>query len=319
MKILFSLDNRVGAAVQMARLLPKLSQRHQIKIAAHASTAISHLPRVDWNLDALHYPYSTLVNYKFWLNEQCRPRVAADAAEVLRQEIAKFAPDLIISDWEDVGVACALDLKIPFWYVSPLNFLNSIDYYIYAFPRGSYTHYLGKFPIAWPAAEKTYILGPWGRFNSWTVRPGVEWLQAETQEWSVGTDPTQVHVWINNSKRVAFWEKIQENLDFKINLATPESYHQAGEAASAWISGETSFVSDAIQSGITHISITPQIGDWEQMLNAQILSFLQRGLDLRQTEKMDRYAINFLTDAHRYPLTYVPGTLPNYPTLSEIL
>lgn len=113
MKILYAAGNRIGSFYQLKRFLGSVSKRHTIKIAAYKKS-MGDLD-VDYNLDSLlnftnPEGISFNGNYNYYANE-----------------IRRFAPDLIISDFEIYTSIMAGELKIKLWQFSPVNLYYALD------------------------------------------------------------------------------------------------------------------------------------------------------------------------------------------------
>jgi hypothetical protein len=114
MKILYAAGNRLGSFFQLKRFLDSVKdQNHKIKIAAYKKS-MGTLD-IDYTLDSLlnfSSPESGMSfngNYKYYYNE-----------------IKRFAPDLIISDFEIYTSIIALEANIKLWQVSPVLLYNAL-------------------------------------------------------------------------------------------------------------------------------------------------------------------------------------------------
>lgn len=128
MKILYAADNRLGSYYQLGRFLESIaSKNYDIKIAGY-KTSLKNL-NADYTLDSLlnfgksNDNISFNGNYKYYNNE-----------------IKRFNPDLIISDFEIYTSIIALDLKIKLWQFSPINIYYGLDS-ITKQDIGIYQHY----------------------------------------------------------------------------------------------------------------------------------------------------------------------------------
>lgn len=322
MKIIFSLGDRLGAAIQFSRLYPKLKNKHKIKVAAFPSAAVFNFP-VNWNLASLYYPLSTrpqTKTAKFWVPAISCPLIDLLNAENLLQEVVNFKPDLIISDGERVLPSIAAKLKYPLWYASSLHCLTHINRkYI---PMSHYGYffrtYAETFLKYWPKAERTFIVSPWGALNKLTLKEKGEWIfpEFELLDKSKTSIPA---MFCHNKTRLNNWETLKLNLDFPLDSLAHADYSKLGQAAWAWVSGETSLITDGLLSGVP-LNIAPDLNDLEQLINAYFAELHQIGTDLRQIELMDRYGINFMTEVEKVmPNIKYKAISQNYPTLSEML
>lgn len=115
MRILYAAGNYPSSYFQLERFVSTTKNlKHIIKIAAHKLPYYNF--NVDYTLDCLLNftdPKSDLSfngNYNYYINE-----------------IKKFSPDLIISDYEVYTANIALELGIDLWNVSPMLLYHSLD------------------------------------------------------------------------------------------------------------------------------------------------------------------------------------------------
>lgn len=323
MKIVFGLGNRGGAALQLSRCYPKIKDKHEIKVAAFPGAIGFSFP-ISWNLESLHYAFTTRPKgktLKFWQILPRGPLIDLANAESLTQEISNFGPDLIISDGDRITASVAAKLKIPLWYASALNSLTHINRSLPSITGSHYSDFFRPFTNSflkyWPKAERNFVLSPWGAFNKLTLKEKGEWLFPEFENLSCSEASTPKAFCWDHTRRSS-WNLLGLNLDFPLDLLGPDDYPKLGQAAWAWISGETPFITDVLLAGIP-LNIAPDLNDIEQLINAYFAEYHQVGADLRQVELMDRYAINFLAEVEKtMPTTYLP-IQKTYPTLAEIL
>jgi len=115
MRILYAAGNRLGSYYQLKRFLDSIAYKnHNIKVAAYKKSLGSL--DVDYTLDCLLNftdPLGTVSfngNYSYYKNE-----------------IKRFNPDLIISDFEIYTSIIAHELKIKLWQISPLNLYYALN------------------------------------------------------------------------------------------------------------------------------------------------------------------------------------------------
>lgn len=115
MKILYSAGNRLGSYYQLKRFLESIKNKnHIVKIAAFKKSLCNL--NADYMLDSLLNftnpggPVSFNGNYSYY-----------------RNEIKRFNPDLIISDYEIYTSMLATELKIKLWQYSPINIYHALD------------------------------------------------------------------------------------------------------------------------------------------------------------------------------------------------
>ncbi len=115
MKILYAAGNRLGSNYQLKRFLNSISNKnYNIKVAAYKKS-IGDL-NVDYTLDCLlnfTNPEGTISfnnNYSYYYNQ-----------------VKRFSPDLIISDFDIYSSVLANDLNIKLWQYSPINLYYALD------------------------------------------------------------------------------------------------------------------------------------------------------------------------------------------------
>src|ERR1700686_268062 len=108
MRILYTAGNRVGSLNQLQRYLPEFEKsKHQFKIAAYKKSI------GDLNCD---YCLDSLLNFT-----NAKQTISFNGNySYYSQEIKKFAPDLVISDFDIHSSILAIEQNIPLWQVSPM-------------------------------------------------------------------------------------------------------------------------------------------------------------------------------------------------------
>lgn len=114
LKILYGASNRLGAYYQLKRFLQSVQQKNYIIKTAAFKKSIGDLD-VDYMLDSLlnftnPEEVSFNGNYSYYSNE-----------------VKRFAPDIIISDFELYTSNIALELNIKLWQYSPINLYYAIN------------------------------------------------------------------------------------------------------------------------------------------------------------------------------------------------
>ena len=114
LKILYAAGNRIGAHFQLKRFLQSIQHKNYIIKTAAFKKSLGDLD-VDYMLDSLlnftnPEEISFNGNYSYYSNE-----------------IKRFAPDLIISDFEVYTSTIALELNIKLWQFSPINLYYGIN------------------------------------------------------------------------------------------------------------------------------------------------------------------------------------------------
>lgn len=115
MKILYAAGNRANSFFQMKRFLDT-TQNHTFKLAAYKKS--SGNISIDYTLDSLlNFSGTTNIAFNGNFAYYCK-------------EIERFAPDLIISDFEIYTSVYAIEHNIPIWQVSPVLLYYALPNYI---------------------------------------------------------------------------------------------------------------------------------------------------------------------------------------------
>jgi len=114
LKILYAAGNRLGSFYQLKRFLQSIQHKNYIIKTAAFKKSLGDLD-VDYTLDSLLNftninEISFNGNYSYYSNE-----------------IKRFAPDIIISDFEIFTSTIALELNIKLWQFSPINLYYAIN------------------------------------------------------------------------------------------------------------------------------------------------------------------------------------------------
>ena len=309
-KILYSAGNRVGAGEILRRFL--LSKPNCIiKTAAYIKSSYN-IQFIDWTLDALidesmvtgnNLDKKDLIKL---FDHDYLPNLIAKQAALLIEEVSAYAPDLIICDGEPILAHIAKSLNIELWYVSPLHLLNGIKW---NFPGCHYFYYLENQRVAmdtWPKADKTFIYSPFAWFGL-KLKKGFQWICPDV---IANNDPFIDATFISTDhERIKDITNIVNcfNSNIKLNYIN-----------SKWLftSGETSVISDGINSGVGRIAVAPRIDDPELLINAFLINKLRLGDDLSQIEFMDKFSINEIENSFLKPRMQY-NLFPKEKTLKE--
>jgi len=114
LKILYAAGNRLGSFYQLKRFLQSIQHKNYIIKTAAFKKSLGDLD-VDYTLDSLLNftninEISFNGNYSYYSNE-----------------IKRFSPDIIISDFEIFTSTIALELNIKLWQFSPINLYYAIN------------------------------------------------------------------------------------------------------------------------------------------------------------------------------------------------
>lgn len=259
MKILYSVDNRFGAAQPLKDFMSV--SKHKVRGAAYPSSG-RLLQFVDWNLHA-----------------------AKQNISVLEQDIKRYYPDLVLIDGEPIVARIAHKLDIPIIYCSPLHLLDGLEWT--KRDRGYHATIeklrfrLSSFP---PGINK-FIYAPFGGFDL-NLKEGFEWI--DPYHLTVRKDAgNSVLLSLGDLKReVAFREICQDFKKLNFTQAHPndEWYPSSLEASSTIITdGSVRQIADGIYN-YKKLLVCPKIQDPENVLNAVLCHNLKVGKNLGQLE-----------------------------------
>lgn len=175
MKILYAANNNYHSKVQLERFLKCLDKsKFTLKIAAYKD----YLPNcnVDWTLNCLLQNYMSNP-YSLWNNNYLN---------IYLDQIKKYNPDLVISDFEIFTSFIATNLNIKLWHVSS-KILNNGLHHLYK----QCMHLHKNYSILYPeenlsakekdilySADKNYVYSHWGDLlEAPTLIDGFEWIR----------------------------------------------------------------------------------------------------------------------------------------------
>lgn len=260
MKILYSADNRFGAAQPLKDFLSV--SRHKVKVAAYPSSG-RLLQFIDWNLYAAKHKMFEL-----------------------EQDIKRYYPDLVLIDGEPIVAHIAYKLDIPIVYCSPLHLLDGLEWV--KRDRGYYATVeklrfrLSSFP---PGVNK-FIYAPFGSFDL-SIKENFEWI--EPYHLAVETKHTNNSVLLSledPTRATAFQEICQNSNSLNFTQAHPqdELYSSSLRAATTIVTdGSVRQIADGIYNNKT-LLVCPKIQDPENVLNAILCHNLNLGKNLGQLE-----------------------------------
>lgn len=308
-KIVYACGNRNGANSQLYRFL-KENSHHEIRVAAYlkSSTFLTH---IDWTLDALTHCYTRNDRYelKKILNKGNVPSVGVEELFILMEEIAAFAPDLVICDFEPIVSNIASSLGLRLWYCSPVHLYDGIQW-----QNGQLRYYgiLAKTKqtlLRLPDPEKKLVYSPFGDLSLGpTLKEGFEWVRPYFISNNKNQNKTSLAI-INDLERLPILSKILNCIPpFDLTLFSPLDQRQSDlecqdildqdkytfalrNAKWLLLTGETSYLTDAMYGGVQKIALTPNLDDPEELLNACLCRATLVGDDLGQVEFLERYAV----------------------------
>lgn len=290
MKILYSVDNRFGAAQPLKDFMSV--SKHKVRVAAYPSSG-RLLQFVDWNLHA-----------------------AKQNISVLEQDIKKYYPDLVLIDGEPIVAHIAHKLDIPIIYCSPLHLLDGLSWT--KRDRGYYaTIEKLRFRLSsLPPAINKFIYAPFGSFNL-SIKEGFEWIEPYHIEVGSNVDKSILSSLEDPVREKAFQEIYQVSDDLNFLQAHPEdeSYSSSLSVASSIVTdGSVRQITDGIYNNKT-LLVCPKIQDPENVLNAILCQNLQLGKNLGQLELAGRSALEQIERA----VDVIPNrhTIKRYKKLHE--
>jgi hypothetical protein len=238
MKILIGANNYLGSNITISRILDQLKD-HEIRVAAYYRDN-QYIKVIDWCLDALFLNKSGRINYFKKYHGIDGPFVSHKLVEMMINELILWAPDLIISDCEEVTATLASILEIPLWYCSPLLQTIGLQHTksMLQYPSYKIKNYLRTLP----KANRYLIYSPLCDIvNKPMLNEGFEWVKTYCKQ------PNKI---TSSGVDLSLYKKFKS----KDDLIT---------------TGETSFVVDCLFSG-KPFYISPNVSEWEQMLNADL-------------------------------------------------
>jgi uncharacterized protein (TIGR00661 family) len=304
MKIIYSAGNRVGSSSQLFRFFNKVSNEHNIKIAAYINSS-DHFSHINWTLDSFYNKYSDkkVSKLKKIIESKHMPRISVKEAINFLEDVDRFEPDLIISDGEQISALIAASLGVRLWYCSPLLLLvnmncNEIE--------TKYRHSLEntkRIISELPDAERNFIYSPFELVKErFSTKENYEWITPYHHSVeSLEKDETSYLAVVPDSQRQL---KIQKTL--KCSLDNFSLYNNSFESSkekklkytkqlsvASWVftTGETSYLSDAIYNNVDKMCISPCMKDSESLLNASLVRAFGLGYEAGQIELLDKYSV----------------------------
>lgn len=280
MKIVYAADNRLGAAYQVADFIAHSCD--EVRVAAYPKSG-RFLSHIDWNLDAVKNN-----------TKNC---------SLLRQDIQKYYPDLVIVDAEPIVANIADQLDLPIIYCSPLHLLDGLNW-----PK-DYRRYSAVLTrirqklIKLPAGVAKFISSPWGDFsNSLLIKNGFEWIQPYHMKSEI-TSGCNSMVVIDNSIRKKDFNNILSycGLTMFEDYILSDSYQEClNQTCYFLMDGQTRHLSDALYNNKSPI-IFPEAKDGETLLNALLADNLTIGTNLDQIELIGREAVDKIKQVLSFP------------------
>lgn len=293
MKIVYSADDRLGAANQIADFLKSTS--HEVKVAAYPKSG-RLLQFVDWNLTAAK------------LNP-----------DQLRHDIKEFYPDFVLIDAEPIVANIAHKLDIPILYCSSLHLLDGL-----VWNRGSRKYSATieelrrKLSLLPPGVAK-FIYSPFGDLQqNLEIKEDFEWIQPYHCATPSQEDGSILFLVEDPLREPGLTKAFQssKNLRIEKGIIDNDSYQSSlSKARSLLIEGTTRQIADGIYN-TKQLYLCPKIRDAENILNATVCANLQIGMDLGQVELAGLLALEKLEKAFSSP-TSIPNRVKDNKRLHE--
>lgn len=272
MKIIYAADDRLGAAYQVADFIA--NSFDEIKVAAYPKSG-RFLTHIDWNLDAIKHDKKNLY--------------------LLRQDIEKYYPDLVIVDAEPIVATLVSQMDLPIVYCSPLHLLDGLNWSKKSRNYSAVFTKIRQKLMKLPQGVVKFIYSPWDEFSdSFCIKNGFEWVQPYHLENSLITSSENMLslAMVDDPKRRQNFEEIFKYCSVSIiedNTFTDSYQENLCQVKYFLMDGQTRHLSDAIYNNKYPI-IFPDVTDGETLLNALLCCNLGVGKNLNQIELMGRPA-----------------------------
>lgn len=312
MKIVYSAGNRFGASVQLHRFLSSIGNSHIVKVAAHLKSSL-HTPYINWALDSLYQGYNPTNFAKLHSHFESEelPRISFPLTVQLLDEVLEFEPDLVISDGDPVLANIAKKLEIPLWYCSPLHLLDGIRWRKDDLRYVKRTEALRKYFNLFPKPNRTFIYSPLGDVTpTLEIRKGYEWITPYFEKVERESNPVGITAIVESHVRArdlspilnALTEPVElysrqpaESLHLKHKHINDFSNYRKSLSSCKYllVGGESSYFADAVYNNI-NVLCSPDLSDYESLLNAILCNRLGVGHNIQQIELMSHYAVDGL-------------------------
>jgi len=225
------------------------------------------------------------------------------------EEISAFEPDLVICDFEPIVSNIASSLGLKLWYCSPVHLYDGIKW---QYGQLRYNGILAKTKqtlLRLPEPEKKLVYSPFGdlAFGP-SLKEGFEWVRPYHILGEKNQSTASVAV-VNDLERLPILSKVLNCIPpFDLTLFTSFEYKLSHLECrdildeenykfvlnnTKWLmlTGETSYLADAIYNGVQKIALAPNLDDPEELLNASLCRTTLIGDDLGQVEFLGKYAV----------------------------
>lgn len=268
MKIIYAIEDRIGAAIQLQQFIS--NTLHEVKIAAYPS-ALTYINVIDWNLFATHKNTDTL--------------------HKLQHDIKSYYPDLVIIDGDSIVANIAAHLEIPIIYCSPLHLLDGI---VWKKNQRSYVAHLEKIRQRlkkMPEGVSKFIYSPFGDLeNAPELHDGFEWIQPYHSAMPNNGTRDIILAIIEDKSRYQNFQAIFQQIAHSVvfdKFSSVSYTKNLTQTLCIFTEGHTKYISDAVYNNC-FLTVTPSLNDAETLLNATWCNNLKIGIDLGQIDLIGR-------------------------------
>jgi len=288
MKIIYSADSHMGSWIQMNRIVKDLKDRgHEvIRCCGYYHPSEGELEWCWDGFDSLHELYKGL-----------KGTSQRAVIKKITEETEGLGIDLILSDNESIMSNIGTTLGIEVWQCSYSYSQVGINRFLKGNSRYRAINDLNRRTICrLPASRKLIysFLGDLDYSNSIKIKNGYEWVRPYCYMKKSNGDNNMAI--LNDDRRRDKLEALFRGQNEKIKIfgkRKDEDEYIKFLKESSWYFclGATSYLADAIYSGIKRIVVSPRLDDMESLMNAKYISKLKIGHDLGQIEKMGSYGL----------------------------
>lgn len=264
MRILFGGSNNIGSNIMISRFIQNSS--HDIKVISYYRNH-KYIPYIDYCLDDIFCRAKKNITpyFKQHFGINCT-EVKSKFADLIINDLLDWSPDLVISDCEIFTASIAKIIELPLYYCSPLLQFYSLKNKILFLK-------LKELLFNLPKADKYLVYSPVPNLilkdNFYQVYPYYNSVQSPTQ--------------VLTSEEESF-KKTLQILPNGVLLT----------------SGETSFITDCINSGNKFV-ISPNPEETEQVLNARICDDYNVAKNIGRSDNFQYILNQFDSDLYSPP------------------
>lgn len=310
MKILYLIRNNAGANIQAKRILDHLNPRHSVMIASWEKSSYC-FDSVDFVIDPIYrFTYNAnkinkaiLEAYK---TKDFFPSFKEPALAFLNS-VKLFSPNLIISDFEQLGYFTANAIGIPFWYLSGTHIHDGI---VKPYDKVRYHHYLrdvsDNFINSWHKG-RTFIYSGYDHFtDEYKIKDDYELITPYVVKGKKGKEKCDILALISDQSRVNSIAHILSNVNANVSFFHPgndkfdgmkcfnifetEAYEQCLHSCKRVVTDDINTIYDALFNE-KQVVITPKLKDYCEMAHASIFTDLGMAVDVGQVELMTSWGL----------------------------